>query len=449
MNRSIALLLLASVITPAIFAQEVYHGTAQIAYLKVRNSDGTYTTIRDVGTIPIKITPIDATVGTDTLDIHNLPSTLGLTKGGGGGFLGVSGYQTVYQNDTGSYFVAIDGASCLDDTVHTAAGNGKAWSIVKFGVHISDDRRTGKFLLRWRGYATYTGQLGPGVSAFSNEFFDSGFYVERNQFPATPPGQSTFLVEGDISQYPVFIVPNQTCYMASQFRTPHPLGPQFEDGEGPFTLDWNVFANNGPQIGTSQDMFWYDVPADGVYDETEVDMFDPEDGGVGAGNFAFKAQVNSGPTNVVNPFSFNWFRGTHMSGNVGSLWFDDGNYNVGRSGATPIVTEAPAQIVVESFSPTNFPTALRIDAQAKVNTVNLGMRVELWNFTTSQWVQVASGSVGTSDTTLIGFASNPGQCVQAGTSTIRAKVSFYRIGATPVFVWLASVDRIVWTITSP
>ncbi len=449
MKRYIALVLLAAAVSQPAFAQEVSYGEAQLVYVKVKNPDGSISSSRVNQTLPVTIRQVKKSKLPSGLKGPSLfPSPL--RDRGGLGLAGASSNQTVYQNELGEFFVAAQGPSCLDDMVLTAGGNGKAWKIVTFGVHLSDNSRTGKFLVRWRGYDTYTSQQGPGVMAFSGEYFDSGFYLERNIFPPTLPEDATFMVTVDITQSPVFIVPDQVCYLAQQFRVPHVVGfPPQEDGEGSFTTVWNTFANNGPQVGLSEDLFWYDSPADGVYDETEIDMFDPKDGGLGAGNFLFTIEVASSPTTVVNPFSFNWFRGTHMSGNVGSLWFDDGNYNVGQSGATPIVTEAPAQIVVESFSPTNTPTAMRIDAQAKVSTVNLAMKVELWNFTTSQWVQVANGPVGTSDTTLIGFSANPGQCVQAGTSTIRAKVSFYRTGATPVFVWTASVDRIVWTISSP
>lgn len=356
---------------------------------------------------------------------------------------------TTYQNEFGTYFVAAEGPSCLDDQVHTAAGNGVPWKIVKFGVHISNDSRTGKFLVRWRGYETFTGSLGPGVSAFSDEFFDAGFYIERNQFPPTPPGQSTFIVTGDLTLNPIFVVPNQTCFLASQFRQPHPLGPLFEDGEGPFTTEWNVFANNGPQIGTSEDLFWYDSPADGIYDETEVDAFDPEEGGAGAGNFVFKTEIGSGPTQTVNPFMFNWIRGTFLSGNVGSLWFDDSNYNVARAGFTLFPGEPPAQVVVESLSPTANPAAMRFDVDAKASTPGLSMKVELFNFVTNQYVQVVAGPVGTADTALIGFSATPAQCVQPGTNTIRAKVSFYRTGITLQWPWTVSVDRTAWSITSP
>jgi hypothetical protein len=448
MNRFFSFAIIASLLAPAALAQTVTHGQAELAFVKVRNANGTYTTYRGGGTFPITIEPIQAEVGVGTVGQITLPPLFGKKKRQHGGIMPAN--LTTYQNEFGSYFVAAEGSSCLDDQVHTAAGNGQPWKIVKFGVHISNDSRTGKFLVRWRGYETFTSNLGPGVMAFSDEFFDAGFYIERNQFPPTPPGASTFLVTGDLTLNPIFSVPSQTCFLASQFRVPNVVGfPPAENGEGAFSPEWNVFANNGPQIGTSEDLFWYDSPPDGVYDETEVDAFDPEEGGAGAGNFLFKTEINSGPTQTVNPFTFQWVRGTFLSGNVGSLWFDDGNYNSARAGFTLSPTEPPAQIVVESLSPTPNPLAMRFDVDAKANTPGLSMKVELFNFVTNQYVQVVSGTLGTTDTALIGFSATPGQCVQPGTNTIRAKVSFYRTGLTLLWPWSVSVDRTAWTITSP
>lgn len=279
--------------------------------------------------------------------------------------------------------------------------------------------------------------------AFSGEMFDFGFYLNRNLFPAN---SDTFEVTADLSLNPIAIVQNQTCFLAQQFREPQ---TPVEQGEGQFTSTWNVFSNSGPQIGTSQDLFWYDFEPDGIYDETEVDQFDPEQGGAGAGNYRFEIEVGGGSTNVVNPANFAWVRGDHQSGNLGSLWFIDNNYNVGKAGVVPFLTMPPAQIQVESFSPSNTPAGLRVDVVAKVNSPNLAMRLELWKFSTSQYVQVASSPVGFGNTTLIGFAATPNQFVDPSTGMVRAKVSFYATGPTPLIAWNALVDQIVWTITSP
>jgi hypothetical protein len=92
---------------------------------------------------------------------------------------------------------------------------------------------------------------------------------------------------------------------------------------------------------------------------------------------------------------------------------------------------------------------MRFDVDAKASTPGLSMKVELFNFVTNQYVQVVAGPVGTADTALIGFSATPAQCVQPGTNTIRAKVSFYRTGITLQWPWTVSVDRTAWSITSP
>jgi hypothetical protein len=356
--------------------------------------------------------------------------------------LGASLATTVYSCDGGSYFIAADSPSVLDDLVLTVAGNGQAWKIITFGVNLTTGDRSSKFLVRYRGFETYVGGLGPGVMAFDDEFMDFGFYLNRNIFPA---GDSTFLVTGDLTLNPIAIVPNQTCYLAQQFREPHPGGPSQEDGEGPFTDVWNVFST-GPQVGTSEDLFWYDSPADGIYDETEPDNFG-EEAPPGSGNFAFTVVVGSGTTTTVNPFQYQWVRGVYQSGSVGSLWFLDANYNIAKAGLVLFPNEPPAQIVVDSFAPTNAPTSIRLDVWAKVNTAGLSMKIEFWNFSTNQWAQVASSSVGTTDTFLVGFAQNPTLFVSPVDGSLKAKVSFYRTGLTLVWPWTVSVNQIRWTIT--
>jgi hypothetical protein len=444
MKRIFALVLLAALGAAVTPAQSVTHATAKIAFIKVKNADGSTTEFRGGGTFPVTIRQIDA-VPVGTLG-RVIPRPKGLFERGRD-LLGVN--TTVYQNmEQALNFVAANGASCLDDKVHIASGNNKAWKIVTFGVHLADNSRNGEFLVRWRGFDTYTAGLGPNVMAFSGEYFDFGFYLDRADFPPTAPEDATFAVTGDLTLNPVFIVPNQICYMAQQFREPHPGGPSQEDGEQPFTMVWNVFANNGPQIGSSEDMFWYDSPADGVYDETEVDMFDPKEGGEGAGNFLFTAEVASGNTTTVSPFSATWFRGNPTGGNVGSLWFDDSSYMTAKAGLVLFPSEPPAQLVVETFSPTQNPAGLRFDVNAKVNTPGLAMRIELFNFSTNQYVQVWQGAATMSDQSAIGFATTPPQYVSSG-GLLRAKVSFLRTGLTLLYPWTASVDMVRWTVTSP
>jgi hypothetical protein len=444
MKRLLALFLATVLGAPLALAQDVVHGTAQVAYVRIKNPDGTYSIGRPGFSIPITITRVDPRGVVTPVGGAKVPPNVGKPPKKDRNIWPAA--TTVYQNDSGSYYVCDQGPSCLDDLVQSAAGNNKAWKLVDFGVHLTSADRSGKFLVRWRGFETYTAGLGPGVMAFSDEFFDAGFYLQRSTFPPGPPEGATYLVQGDLSLAPVFIVPNQTCFLAFQFREPHPGGPSMEDGEGPFTNEWTVYSDLGPQIGTSEDLFWYDSPADGIYDETEPDNFGPEF--PGAGNFLFKAQVGTGNTTTIQPFSYQWFRGNYQSGNIGSLWFNDANYNVAKAGLVLFPSEPPAQLIAETFSPTFTPVGLRLDVDAKVNTPGLNMRIEMFNFSTNQYVQLWSGPVGTTDQYQIAFASTPAQFVQPGTAVMRAKVSFYRTGLTLVWPWTASVDLINWVVTN-
>lgn len=435
MSKRIALVFALALVASVVFAQGFVTTETRVEFCKVRNSDGTYSYAKGA---PVRVTirPIEA----------SLTSEAGKAKGSspfkrfGGGPVPAGGNATVYQNDGGVNYFADTSPSCLDDLSLTAAANGKAWKIVKFGVHLDTTSRAGKFLVRWRGYETFTDGLGPGVSAFSDEMFDFGFYLQRSLFD---PNGTDFTVEVDLTLNPLAIVPNQTCFLAQQFREPQ---LPTEQGEGEFTSTWNMFCDTGPQIGTSEDLFYYDSPADGVYDETEVDTFAPEN--PGAANFLFKVQVASSPTQSLSPFAYTWLTGEPVAGNLGSLWFDDQAYLVASASSDISRTTPPAMLVTETFAPSPNITSLRIDVDAKANTPGLKMRIELYNFATEQYVTVYEAPIGTSDVRGIGFAATPTEFVQSGTGLLRTRTSFFRTGITLTFPWVVSVDQVQWIVTT-
>jgi hypothetical protein len=435
MSKRIALVFALALVASVVFAQGSVTTETRVEFCKVRNADGTYSYTKGA---PVRVTirPMEATLMSEA----GKSKRWSPFKRFGGGPVPASGDVTVYQNSTGANFVADSSPSCLDDLTLTTAANGKAWKTVNFALHLDTDSRTGKFLVRWRGYETFTSGLGPGVSAFSDEMFDFGFYLERSKFPA---GQPDFTLEVDLTQNPLAIVPNQTCFLAQQFREPQlPV----EQGEGEFTSTWNIFSSDGPQVGQSEDLFYYDSPADGVYDETELDTFAPENPGVA--NFHFKVQVASSPTQSLNPFAYLWQTGTPVAGNLGSLWFDDQAYLVGRAAGDVDRNTPPAMLVTETFAPSPNITSLRIDVDAKANTPGLSMRIELFNFTTGQYVTVYQAATGTSDIRGIGFAATPPEFVQSGTGLLRTRTSFFRTGITLTYPWAVSVDQVQWIVTT-
>jgi hypothetical protein len=196
----------------------------------------------------------------------------------------------------------------------------------------------------------------------------------------------------------------------------------------------------------SDDFFWYDSPPDGIYDETELDTFAPDN--PGAANFLFRVEVGAGNTQALSPFTFSWQTGTPISGNLGNLWFDDQTYVVGRAVSDVDRFTPPAMLVTETFAPSPDITSLRIDVDAKANTPGLSMRIQLYNFATEQYVTVYQAATGTSDIRGIGFAETPPDFVEPGTGVIRARTSFFRTGITLTFPWVVSVDQVQWIVTT-
>lgn len=412
--------------------------------MKYQKSEGNWVTLTDLE-LPVTITSLNSrTVA--PIKVKEQPEQHGPFAGKGGLFAPASPSMstvTVFQNTVpgSTYIVGETVNSALDDLVLTVQGNNKAWRFVTLGVHLSTPGRTGKFLVRWRAYDQYIPGLGAGNTAFFGEMFDVGFYLERNQFPTT---DSTFQVDIDFSQSPLMIVDDQVCYLAQQFRIPHVVGfPPAEDGEGAFSTEWNVFSDNGPQVGDSEDLFFFDQEPNGIYDETEADAFEIP----GAGTYFFKTGVSSGPTTFLTPSSFTWLKGTLIEGNLAALWFDNGVYMRGRAGATTQAGDSPAQLSVTTFSPTSSPAGIRFDVDFKVNTPGLEVRLYLYNWLLQDYVQIYAGPAFTHDTTVSGVVAFPSLYVGPG-SEITAKVSFFRTGPVIVWPWTVSIDQTQWVVTS-
>ncbi|HXH62126.1 MAG TPA: hypothetical protein VNI20_12305 [Fimbriimonadaceae bacterium] len=403
----------------------------------MKNADGSYSYSRGTK-IPVTIVPVPKS---DVADSNRNSAKLrNLLHNGGSLFNGQSaaGTLTIFKNDIAPFIAGDTVDSALDDLNFATGGQGKAWKIVTFGINFADPIRTGKFLVRWIGYSTQTTGLGAGVSEFSGLLFDFGFYLDKSLFV----GADTWQVTVDLTLNPLAIVPGTLCYFAQQFRDPQTP----ELGQGPFTDVNNVFDdNNGPTIGASQDVFWFDNPPDGIYDETEPDNFGVDH--PNAGTIMLNIQVGTGNTTTLNPANFQWIRGVPMDGTLSSLWFQDTSYAIARAGLTLFSGEAPAQLVTQTFAPTTAITSLRIDVVSHDNTPNLNMRIDLFDFATGSYVNVYSGAGSTSDQTVTAFAPTPADFVDPATNTIQSKISWKTAGLILTWPWNVSVNMVRYTVT--
>ncbi len=365
-------------------------------------------------------------------------------SGGGGDSL------MIYQNDNAQDAyngIGLDCPSSMDDISIVPSGVNQSWTIVKFGIQTSTGAEV---LIRWRFYDTYTGGLGAGVSAVSNEIDDFGGYW-------TPPisGDNPWAVTFNWGAAIPFSVPDAEFWMAMQFRERHLSGnPPQEDGEGAFRFDYKpLFNGTGVTIGASNDIFWLDnPPEDGIYDETENDQFDPP-GPPNLANFAFAA-TTGGTILSTFPQTGTVVAGLSEVGNVFNTWFSDDDYWQVKSNPRLRDPVFPISLKFDSaFSGTvTTVNSLRFTIEAHGNMSGMRQRVWLRKYSTNQWIELSNVILTTSDTTvsvLVPNSMGPTNFIQAGTKAVSALVQYTEPSPFAPGPYRAYVDSASWTATKP
>ncbi len=167
--------------------------------------------------------------------------------------------------------------------------------------------------------------------------------------------------------------------------------------------------------------------------------------GVGYDGMVFRRDGTT--TTNIAPATSAWLRGVVQSGNNTSLAANDDNYFVAKAGLVLSLIESPAQLQVEATAPTGTVEGFDFDVVSKVNTPGLGQRIELYNWSTGLFETVGTqGATMSESTQSVSGTGTLSRYVQAGTRTIRAKVSWYRTGLTLVYPWTVSVDQVRWRV---
>ena len=153
-------------------------------------------------------------------------------------------------------------------------------------------------------------------------------------------------------------------------------------------------------------------------------------------------------TTTLAPASFLWVAARRSRATSPAWWRTMATISLQRPDSCCSLTSHPAQLQVEAVAPTGQVLNIDMLAIAMVNTPGLSQKIELWDWINSVYVQVGSTQVSTtSDSSHSASATGTlSNFVQAGTRTVRAKVSFFRTGLTFVFPWSASVDQFRWNI---
>jgi len=368
---------------------------------------------------------------------HGERISLGATKG-----VGYQGMDaTVFDNDhgPGSYIVSgIANPSVLDDVL-LSGGAGAVWQQLTMGVNANITNPNELFLLRWIGYKNYTPGLGAGVSAFSNPAMDFGglMTLAGQQVPGT------FKLTFDIAAYNISSPVNQ-LYFAQQIRA--------WDGTGnpntPFRTDFdNVFSLGFPLVGQSQESFYFDAEPDGIYDETEIDVWPA---GSEANLLLGITAIQGGTVETRLPGSYTYEPGTAVSGGLTDLWDSDDLRLVAGPGVVLSSQQSPLRVVLTSTATSPSATQVAMIIEAKATSANIRQVIEFYNYTTNTWVQGDQRQISTTESTIQVVApGTPTQYIQTGSRQIKTRLSYKQTGPVLSFPWRISWDRAVWSITRP
>lgn len=412
-------LLLCSMIGAASAQSGKPDGFIDVTFGHVRGPGGSVINLAGLK-LPYTIHPIKA----NPLQIQSGAGTFG------GGTSGPPPNTTAYLADAGTGYGYPDPcASSLDDIVMTQAGVNTPWKTIMFGMNVA---ATHQCLIRWIIYDTYTPGGQAGQSAFSHVVADFGGYLSGQA-----PG--TYQLTVDVS--PAGVVCDQaTIFVAQQFRAPQ------ADGNGAFDDSIaTVFSPvAAPQIGSSDNVFWYDINDTGIYDDTMQDNF----GDTNFANFLFGITVGGSQDTLV-PFSYTVDNGTYVSGDVTSLWYTDASYLTVRGKLPPSLSTPVARVTVEGLA--SSITATSITFSLTSGTTNGGgtQKIELFNYVTNAWDVVDSEPLPISDTAYnITVTSSPSKYVNQSNRHVKARVSAFKANL-PALNWVVRLDKTNWIITHP
>ncbi len=358
---------------------------------------------------------------------------------GGGTDMPVLAYQNKDLNALFATGAEFPMPSALDDITLAEIGRGATWKWMTFAFTTWLRNMNEPWLMRWRVFDTFVPGRGAGNSAFVGDIADFGTIATLSALGLSRPPNSNeaVVVTIDVAQANVS-VPDGAFYFAQQFRQfQYPVNP-----DAPFRMDfWTVFSGSGVTLGSSEDFFYYDSDFNGIYDETEIDTFDnpPND----LANFCFEVFVN--PLETLLPSNYSLERGMVLSGELADLWYSDDLYLVMRPWIVLSGAEAPVRIVIEGrLSNPSTVTSLDFLLESGVNMSNLGLTIEMFNFTTNSWVVVHQSTASTTDSTIQVSAPGPVANFRDGTGRVRSRISWRALGIVIGYPWQARIDRAVW-----
>jgi glucose/arabinose dehydrogenase len=182
------------------------------------------------------------------------------------------------------------------------------------------------------------------------------------------------------------------------------------------------------------------------------------DARIGPDGYMYLCSWNTGKIQKVRPkvdaatpFNFLITRGNAVGGNTtSSVEYSDNDRLVVRPGITLSTSQAPILFRVFGTS-AHAPTAsLKFVVEVSGTSASIQQLVEFFNFTSSTWEVMDQRNLTTSDTTITVSAGGAiSRFIQAGTSEVRARVSYRATGPVLGFPWSTRIDMMHWVSELP
>lgn len=150
---------------------------------------------------------------------------------------------------------------------------------------------------------------------------------------------------------------------------------------------------------------------------------------------------------VVPPDGYSLFRGVWISGGLPELIDSDDARLVIRNEVTISRQDSPITVRADAVAPFASVTSLRFKLEAQVTAPGLQQSVDLFDYSTNEWVNVdvRSPSVNTDGVATI-TVNNPNRFIQPSTKKMRAQIRYRQIDVTGSRLWQAKIDQVQWQL---
>ena len=157
---------------------------------------------------------------------------------------------------------------------------------------------------------------------------------------------------------------------------------------------------------------------------------------------------NNNVNAAVQVAAFSFLSGNLISGNLASLHVSDDNRLVARPGVVFSTSIAPIRIEVEGNAPVGTASAVQFTVESSSTSTNITQMVEMFNFSTGQWVVMDTRATTVTDSTMvISVTTGATNFVDPVTGNVRSRIHYRAVGPVFAYPWNARLDLVRWTIT--